>query len=109
EFDDYIATPKDNFYQSLHTSVVNDEGKPLEVQIRTELMHEGAEYGIASHWRYKEGGKRKKDNTFDRRIEWLRSMMDWRQDLTDGQEFVDALKSDLFPDRVLAFTPRGDI
>ena len=109
EFDDYIATPKDNFYQSLHTSVVNDEGKPLEVQIRTELMHEGAEYGIASHWRYKEGGKRKKDNTFDRRVEWLRSMMDWRQDLTDGQEFVDALKSDLFPDRVLAFTPRGDI
>jgi GTP pyrophosphokinase len=109
EFDDYVATPKDNFYQSLHTTVVNDEGNPLEVQIRTELMHEGAEYGIASHWRYKEDGKRKQDKSFDRRINWLRSMMDWRQELTDGHEFVDALKSDLFPDRVLAFTPRGDI
>jgi GTP pyrophosphokinase len=109
EFDDYVATPKDNFYQSLHTTVVNDEGNPLEVQIRTELMHEGAEYGIASHWRYKEDGKKKQDKSFDKRINWLRSMMDWRQDLTDGHEFVDALKSDLFPDRVLAFTPRGDI
>ena len=109
EFDDYVATPKDNFYQSLHTTVVNDEGNPLEVQIRTELMHEGAEYGIASHWRYKEDGKRKQDKSFNRRISWLRSMMDWRQELTDGHEFVDALKSDLFPDRVLAFTPRGDI
>ena len=109
EFDDYVATPKDNFYQSLHTTVVNDEGNTLEVQIRTELMNEGAEYGIASHWRYKEDGKRKQDKSFDRRINWLRSMMDWRQELTDGHEFVDALKSDLFPDRVLAFTPRGDI
>ena len=109
EFDDYVATPKDNFYQSLHTTVVNDEGNPLEVQIRTELMHEGAEYGIASHWRYKEDGKKIEDKSFDKRINWLRSMMDWRQDLTDGHEFVDALKSDLFPDRVLAFTPRGDI
>jgi GTP pyrophosphokinase len=71
-------------------------------------MHEGAEYGIAAHWRYKEGG-RKEDKSFERRIEWLRSMMDWRQEVTDGQEFVDALKSDLFPDRVYAFTPRGDI
>jgi len=109
EFDDYVATPKDNFYQSLHTTVVNDEGNTLEVQIRTELMNEGAEYGIASHWRYKEDGKRKQDKSFDRRINWLRSMMDWRQELTDGHEFVDALKSDLFPDRILAFTPRGDI
>lgn len=109
EFDDYVATPKDNFYQSLHTTVVNDEGNTLEVQIRTELMNEGAEYGIASHWRYKEDGKRKQDKSFDRRINWLRSIMDWRQELTDGHEFVDALKSDLFPDRVLAFTPRGDI
>ncbi len=108
EFDDYVATPKDNFYQSLHTVVVDDDGDTLEVQIRTETMHEGAEYGIAAHWRYKEGG-RKEDKSFDRRIEWLRSMMDWRQDVTDGQEFVDALKSDLFPDRVFAFTPRGDI
>ena len=108
EFDDYIATPKDNFYQSLHTAVVDDDGDTLEVQIRTESMHESAEYGIAAHWRYKDG-VRKGDRSFDRRIEWLRSMMDWRQEVTDGQEFVDALKSDLFPDRVFAFTPRGDI
>ena len=108
EFDDYIATPKDNFYQSLHTAVVDDDGDTLEVQIRTESMHESAEYGIAAHWRYKDG-VRKQDQSFDRRIEWLRSMMDWRQEVTDGQEFVDALKSDLFPDRVFAFTPRGDI
>ena len=108
EFDDYVATPKDNFYQSLHTAVVDHDGDTLEVQIRTESMHESAEYGIAAHWRYKEDG-RKEDTSFDRRIEWLRSMMDWRQEVTDGQEFVDALKSDLFPDRVFAFTPRGDI
>ena len=108
EFDDYIATPKDNFYQSLHTAVVDNDGDTLEVQIRTESMHESAEYGIAAHWRYKDG-VRKQDRSFDRRIEWLRSMMDWRQEVTDGQEFVDALKSDLFPDRVFAFTPQGDI
>ncbi len=108
EFDDYVATPKDNFYQSLHTAVVDDDGDTLEVQIRSETMHESAEYGIAAHWRYKEDG-RKQDKSFDRRIEWLRSMMDWRQDVTDGHEFVDALKSDLFPDLVFAFTPRGDI
>lgn len=108
EFDDYVATPKDNFYQSLHTAVVDDDGDTLEVQIRTEVMHENAEYGIAAHWRYKDGGI-KQDKSFDRRIEWLRSMMDWRQEVTDGIEFVDALKSDLFQERVFAFTPRGDI
>ncbi len=108
EFDDYIATPKDNFYQSLHTAVVYDDGHTLEIQIRTNEMNQNAEYGIAAHWRYKEGDRRR-DKAFEARIDWLRSMMDWRQDVTDGQGFVEALKSDLFPDRVFTFTPRGDI
>ena len=108
EFDDYIATPKDNFYQSLHTSMLHEDGNNIEVQIRTEDMHHNSEYGIAAHWRYKEGGNTL-DTSFDARVEWLRSMMSWHQDVTDGQEFVDALKSDMFPDRVFTFTPRGDI
>lgn len=107
QFDDYIATPKDNFYQSLHTAVVYDDGKTLEVQIRTLEMHEEAEYGIAAHWRYKEGSKR--DEAFEKRIKWLRSLMDWRQDLKDPGEFVDAMKRDVFDDRVYVFTPKGDI
>src|SRR3972149_6221684 len=108
EFDDYIATPKENFYQSLHTAVVYDDGKPLEVQIRTPEMHENAEYGIAAHWRYKEGTK-KRDEAFERRVAYLRQLMEWQHDLTEGREFVEALKSDVFQDRVYAFTPRGDI
>jgi guanosine-3',5'-bis(diphosphate) 3'-pyrophosphohydrolase len=107
QFDDYIATPKDNFYQSLHTAVVYDDGKTLEVQIRTPEMHENAEYGIAAHWRYKEGTRR--DEAYERRIKWLRSLMEWRQDLADAGEFVDAMKRDVFEDRVYAFTPHGDI
>jgi GTP pyrophosphokinase len=107
EFDDYIATPKENFYQSLHTAVVYDDGKTLEVQIRTPDMHENAEYGIAAHWRYKEGGRR--DEQYERRINWLRSLMEWKQDVADAPEFVESLKADVFRDRVYAFTPRGDI
>ena len=107
EFDDYIAAPKDNFYQSLHTAVVFDDGNTLEVQIRTPEMDQGAEYGIASHWRYKEGVER--DEDYERRIVWLRSLMEWRQDVFDAGEFVDGLKSDVFEDRVYIFTPRGDI
>jgi GTP pyrophosphokinase len=108
EFDDYIATPKDNFYQSLHTAVVYDDGKPLEVQIRTPEMHENAEYGIAAHWRYKEGGK-KRDEEFERRVAYLRRLMEWQQDVTEGKDFVEALKTDVFQDRVYALTPKGDI
>jgi GTP pyrophosphokinase len=107
EFDDYIAAPKDNFYQSLHTAVVFDDGNTLEIQIRTPEMDQGAEYGIASHWRYKEGVER--DEDYERRIVWLRSLMEWRQDVIDASEFVDGLKSDVFEDRVYLFTPRGDI
>lgn len=107
EFDDYIAAPKDNFYQSLHTAVVFDDGKTLELQIRTREMDQNAEYGIAAHWRYKEGSER--DDDYERRIMWLRSLMEWRQDVEDAREFVDGLKSDVFRDRVYVFTPRGDI
>ena len=106
EFDDYIAAPKDNFYQSLHTVVIYDDGKPVEVQIRTPEMDESAEFGIASHWKYKEGGQPAK---YDERINWLRKMMEWRTDVDDAQEFVDSMKTDVFKDRVYVFTPRGDI
>lgn len=108
EFDDYIATPKENFYQSLHTAVIYEDGKPLEVQIRTPDMHENAEYGIAAHWRYKEGAK-KRDEAFEKRVTYLRQLMEWQHDLTEGREFVEALKTDVFQDRVYAFTPHGDI
>ncbi len=107
EFDDYIAAPKDNFYQSLHTAVIYDDGKPLEVQIRTAEMHQNAEYGIAAHWRYKEG--RKRDDEFEQRVNWLRRLMDWRKDVDDAQEFMEGMKTDVFQDRVYVFTPRGDI
>jgi guanosine-3',5'-bis(diphosphate) 3'-pyrophosphohydrolase len=107
EFDDYIAAPKDNFYQSLHTAVIYNDGKPLEVQIRTPEMHQNAEYGIAAHWKYKEGTKR--DKSYEQRVNWLRKMMEWRSDVDDAQEFVESMKTDVFQDRVYVFTPRGDI
>lgn len=107
EFDDYLAAPKDNFYRSLHTAVNYDDGKTLEIQIRTPQMNQNAEYGIAAHWRYKEGASR--DEDYERRILWLRSLMEWRQDVEDAHEFVDSMKSDVFEDRVYVFTPRGDI
>lgn len=107
EFDDYIAAPKDNFYRSLHTAVIYDDTKTLEVQIRTPEMHQNAEFGIAAHWRYKEGTRR--DDDYERRIMWWRSLMDWRQDVVDAGEFVDGLKTDVFEDRVYVFTPKGDI
>jgi RelA/SpoT family (p)ppGpp synthetase len=108
EFDDYIATPKDNLYRSLHTAVVADDGKTLEVQIRSHEMHETAEYGIAAHWRYKEGRKQR-DIEFEQKINWLRQLMEWRQDITDATEFVASLKTDVFQDRVYTFTPKGDV
>ena len=107
EFDDYIANPKDNFYQSLHTAVVADEGKTLEVQIRTREMHENSELGIAAHWRYKEGGKR--DPKYEEKIAWFRSLMDWRNDVPDAREFMDSVRSDVFQDRVYVFTPKGKL
>jgi len=107
EFDDYIAMPKDNLYQSLHTAVVSLDGRPLEIQIRTEEMHRVAEYGIAAHWRYKEGAPR--DASIDAKVTWLRQATDWREQIDDARQFVDSMKSDVFADRVYVFTPKGDI
>ncbi len=108
EFDDYIAAPKNNNYQSLHTAVIYDDGRPLEVQIRTHEMHVNAELGIAAHWRYKEGARR--DQKYEQQILRLRSMMDWGKDVEDAQEFIDSMKSDVLKEeRVYVFTPKGDI
>lgn len=107
EFDDYIAMPKDNLYQSLHTAVVALDGRPLEVQIRTERMHRLAEFGVAAHWRYKEGAER--DESLEAKIRWLRRATDWREDVEDADQFVDSVKSDVLPERVYVFTPKGDI
>jgi guanosine-3',5'-bis(diphosphate) 3'-pyrophosphohydrolase len=107
QFDDYIAKPKDNFYQSLHTSVLYDDGQTLEVQIRTQEMHEEAEYGIAAHWRYKEGAKR--DEAFERRVNQLRSLLAWQSDVSDAHEFAANLKSNVLEERIYVFTPQGDI
>jgi RelA/SpoT family (p)ppGpp synthetase len=109
EFDDYIAAPKDNFYQSLHTSLLDERGKTVEVQIRTWEMHEHAEYGIAAHWRYKEGRRKSRDEDFERRLRYLRRLMEFRHETDDAESFVNTMKSEVFQDRVYAFTPKGDI
>jgi GTP pyrophosphokinase len=109
QFDDYIANRKESGYQSLHTTVVALEGHPLEIQIRTSDMHQVAEYGVAAHWRYKEG-RRQQDVHFDAKVAWLRQLMDWQRDVSQGaQAFVDSLKADVFQDQVYVFTPRGEI
>ena len=108
EFDDYIAARKDNNYQSLHTAVIFDDGKPLEVQIRTQEMHDSAEYGIAAHWRYKEDRTKLKDS-YQQKISWLRSVFAWQQEEEDAEDLVDSWKSDVFKDRVYVLTPQGDI
>ncbi len=107
EFDDYIASPKESMYQSLHTSVRALDTRPLEVQIRTKEMHLVAEYGIAAHWRYKENGKR--DVGLEAKVAWLRQLMDWRDEVVDAQAFVETLKTDVFQEMLYVFTPAGDI
>lgn len=110
EFDDYIAAPKDNFYQSLHTAVILEDGKTLEVQIRSPEMHAHAEYGVAAHWRYKEPTSRTRENElFERRLSHLRELMEVGRNVDDAAEFLETLRSDVFQDRVYVFTPRGDI
>jgi GTP diphosphokinase / guanosine-3',5'-bis(diphosphate) 3'-diphosphatase len=107
QFDDYIAVPKNNLYQSLHTAVIALDGKPLEIQIRTQAMHQVSEVGIAAHWRYKEGTK--SDREYDAKLAWLRQLMDWQRDVSDATEFVEGIKLDIFQDQVFVFTPKGDI
>ncbi len=107
EFDDYIATPKESMYQSLHTAVIGPEGRALEIQIRTKEMHRIAEYGVAAHWRYKEGGR--SDARVEAKVAWLRQLMDWRDEVADAEEFVESLKSDVFQEQIYVFTPAGDI
>jgi GTP pyrophosphokinase len=108
EFDDFIAKPKDNLYQSLHTAVIGPAGKPLEVQIRTLEMHEIAEFGVAAHWRYKEPGS-KHSAEFEQKINWMRQLVEWKHDIVDARVFLDSVKTDIFQDQVYVFTPRGDI
>ncbi len=107
QFDDYIAMPKANMYQSLHTAVIGPEAKPLEVQIRTRQMHELAEAGIAAHWRYKEGSRG--DRRYDEKLAWVRQLIDWQREVADATEFVEGLKLDVFQDQVFVFTPKGDV
>jgi GTP pyrophosphokinase len=107
EFDDYIATPKDNLYRSLHTAVVGPSGVPVEIQIRTRDMHEHAELGVAAHWRYKEGAAR--DAAYDRKIEWLRELLAPASDTESDSDFLSRVRADLFDDRVYALTPKGEV
>ena len=106
-FDDYIANPKESMYQALHTTVMALHAQPLEVQIRTYEMHRAAEYGIAAHWRYKEGSKR--DVRHEERLAWLRQLLDWQREISQPEEMVEAVKTDIFHDQVFVFTPKGEI
>ena len=106
-FDDYIANPKESMYQSLHTTVMCLGQRPLEIQVRTHQMHQTDEYGVAAHWRYKEGGKR--DVRYEERLAWLRQLLDWQRDLSRAEDLVEAVKTDLFSDQVFVFTPKGEV
>jgi len=105
-FKDYIAMPKPNMYQSLHTTVISDSGRPFEIQIRTQEMHRIAEYGIAAHWKYKEGIASDKEEV---KLSWLRQALEWQKDVNDPKEFMESLKMDLFSNQVFVFTPQGDV
>jgi len=108
-FKDFIAMPKANMYQSLHTTVIGPEGRPLEIQIRTREMHDLAEFGIAAHWMYKEDGGRAASADPEDKLKWLRSLLDWQHDEADPREFIQTLKVDLFEDEVFVFTPKGEV
>ena len=107
QFDDYIANPKDNLYQSLHTAVLCTDASPVEIQIRTYEMHRLAEYGVAAHWLYKEGGPA--DEGFEKKMTWLRQLLDWQRDVSGAEEFVESFKTDVFQNQVFVYTPKGDL
>jgi len=107
QFDDYIATPKENMYQSLHTTVMCEGGIPLEVQVRTFEMHNLAEYGVAAHWTYKEGAS--KDGQFEEKMAWLRQLLEWQREVAGTDEFLESVKTDIFRDQVFVYTPKGEI
>jgi GTP pyrophosphokinase len=109
QFDDYIASPKESLYQSLHTTVMSVGARPLEVQIRTHEMHQLAEHGVAAHWQYKEGGATSKDQEYLQRMSWLRQLLEWQRDMSQAEEFVESVKTDLFRDQVFVYTPKGEI
>ena len=109
EFSDYVATPKANGYQSIHTVVLGPEGKSVEVQIRTKQMDDDAELGVAAHWRYKEGNASGKSNSFDDKVGWLRKILQWQDDVAESGELLDELRSQVFEDRIYVFTPGGDV
>ncbi|MBI1857730.1 MAG: bifunctional (p)ppGpp synthetase/guanosine-3',5'-bis(diphosphate) 3'-pyrophosphohydrolase [Candidatus Melainabacteria bacterium] len=110
KFKDYIAIPKPNMYQSLHTAVVGPHGRPVEIQIRTQEMHEIAEYGIAAHWKYKDlKGSTKADKVYDEKIAWISKLIEWQSELKDPEEYIDAIKLDLFSDEVFILSPKGDV
>ncbi len=108
EFDDYVANPKPNGYQSIHTVVLGPEGKTVEIQIRTKQMHDDAELGVAAHWKYKEGSSAGRSG-YDEKITWLRKLLAWQEEMSDSGEMLDELRSQVFDDRVYAFTPKGDV
>ena len=107
QFDDYVATPKENLYQALHTTVICNGGQPLEVQIKTTEMHQVAEYGVAAHWRYKEG--RASDLRFEEKMTWMRQLLEWQREAAETEDFIESVKQDIFRDQVFVYTPKGDI
>jgi len=109
EFDDYVANPKSNGYQSIHTIVIGPEGRTVEIQIRTEQMHNDAEMGVAAHWRYKEGVGATKASSFDGKIEWLRKILAWQDDVKDSSNLADDIRSQVFDDRIYVYTPTGEV
>ena len=107
EFDDYIASPKDNMYQSLHTAVLCEDASPVEIQIRTSEMHQLAEYGVAAHWLYKEGSA--DDQSFEEKMTWLRQILEWQREVAGAEEFVEGFKTDIFQNQVFVYTPKGEL